>query len=160
MSRFTNKVALITGGGTGIGRAVAKALVAEGARVVVTGRREEPLAQLAAEFPDAVRYITMDVTEKGAPTNAVRFVIEPSWLIGNSESLAYVKDQMGHHSIQITVDTYGHLIPGANRQAVNRLAAMLENAPPARPEQKRGQAESPNPLKRLVGHAGIEPATS
>jgi len=76
MSRFTNKVALITGGGTGIGRAVAKALVAEGARVVVTGRREEPLAQLAAEFPDAVRYITTDVTEKGAPANAVRFVIE------------------------------------------------------------------------------------
>ncbi|MGA7104625.1 MAG: tyrosine-type recombinase/integrase, partial [Candidatus Deferrimicrobiaceae bacterium] len=35
-----------------------------------------------------------------------------SWLIANGESLAYVKDQMGHHSIQITVDTYGHLIPG------------------------------------------------
>ncbi len=29
-------------------------------------------------------------------------------------SLAYVKDQMGHSSIQITVDTYGHLIPGAD----------------------------------------------
>jgi integrase len=44
-----------------------------------------------------------------------------SWLIGNGESLVYVKEQLGHHSIQITVDTYGHLIPGANRQAVNRL---------------------------------------
>ena len=76
MSRFTNKVALVTGGGTGIGRAIAKALVAEGARVVVTGRREVPLKQLAAEFPDAVRYITTDVTEKGAPARAVSFVIE------------------------------------------------------------------------------------
>jgi integrase len=28
---------------------------------------------------------------------------------------------MGHHSIQITVDIYGHLVPGGNRQAVNRL---------------------------------------
>ena len=83
-----------------------------------------------------------------------------SWLLGNGESPVYVKEQLGHSSIQITVDTYGHLIPGANRQAVNRLAAMLENAPPARQEQKRGQAESPNPLKSLVGHAGIEPATS
>jgi integrase len=37
------------------------------------------------------------------------------------ESVAYVKEQLGHGSIQITVDTYGHLIPGANRGAVNRL---------------------------------------
>jgi integrase len=44
-----------------------------------------------------------------------------SMLIQNGESLAYVRDQLGHHSIQITVDTYGHLVPGANRQAVNRL---------------------------------------
>ena len=28
---------------------------------------------------------------------------------------------MGHHSIQITVDIYGHLMPGGNRQAVDRL---------------------------------------
>jgi integrase len=44
-----------------------------------------------------------------------------SWLFANGESLAYVKEQLGHHSIQITVDTYGHLVPGANRKAVNAL---------------------------------------
>ncbi len=44
-----------------------------------------------------------------------------SLLIEQGESLAYVKDQLGHHSIQITVDTYGHLVPGGNRQAVDRL---------------------------------------
>jgi integrase len=44
-----------------------------------------------------------------------------SLLIEQGESLAYVRDQMGHSSIQITVDTYGHLIPGANRAAVDRL---------------------------------------
>jgi integrase len=44
-----------------------------------------------------------------------------SMLIQNGESLAYVRDQLGHHSIQLTVDTYGHLVPGANRQAVDRL---------------------------------------
>ena len=76
MSRFANKVALVTGGGTGIGRAVAEDLVAEGARVVITGRREEPLKQLANEHPNAVRHVTTDVTEKGAPADAVRFVIE------------------------------------------------------------------------------------
>ncbi|MDA0336636.1 MAG: SDR family NAD(P)-dependent oxidoreductase, partial [bacterium] len=71
MPRFSNKVALVTGGGTGIGRAIAKALVAEGCKVVVTGRREEPLKLLAAEHPDAVRYVTTDVTAKGAPAAAV-----------------------------------------------------------------------------------------
>jgi integrase len=44
-----------------------------------------------------------------------------SWLIANGESQVYVKEQLGHLSIQITVDAYGHLIPGANRKAVNAL---------------------------------------
>src|SRR5262249_33849434 len=37
------------------------------------------------------------------------------------EPLDYLKDQMGHASIQITVDVYGHLVPGGNRAAVDRL---------------------------------------
>jgi integrase len=44
-----------------------------------------------------------------------------SLLIQDGASLAYVKDQMGHSSIQITVDIYGHLIPGANIACVGRL---------------------------------------
>lgn len=44
-----------------------------------------------------------------------------SLLIQNGESLAYVQEQMGHHSIRVTVDTYGHLVPGGNRAAVDRL---------------------------------------
>ncbi len=47
-----------------------------------------------------------------------------SLLIQNGESLAYVKEQLGHSSIKMTVDVYGHLVPGANRQAVNRLPGM------------------------------------
>lgn len=44
-----------------------------------------------------------------------------SLLIQNGESLAYVKEQMGHSSIKITVDVYGHLAPRGNQDAVNRL---------------------------------------
>jgi len=40
------------------------------------------------------------------------------------ESPAYVKDQLGHSSIKMTVDIYGHWFPGANRQAVNRLPGL------------------------------------
>jgi integrase len=42
-------------------------------------------------------------------------------LIQNGASIVYVKEQMGHSSIQVTVDTYGHLIPGANVNWVDRL---------------------------------------
>ena len=45
-----------------------------------------------------------------------------SLLLQRNESPVYVKDQLGHSSIQITVDLYGHLVPGANRGAVDRLA--------------------------------------
>jgi len=50
-------------------------------------------------------------------------------LLQNGESLAYVRDQLGHSSIRMTVDTYGHLVPGANRQAVNKLPALDESDP-------------------------------
>jgi len=38
-----------------------------------------------------------------------------SLLIQSGASIVYVKEQMGHSSIQVTVDIYGHLIPGAQR---------------------------------------------
>ena len=44
-----------------------------------------------------------------------------SLLLQHGESLPYVRDQLGHSSIKMTVDIYGHLVPGANRQAVDRL---------------------------------------
>jgi len=44
-----------------------------------------------------------------------------SLLIQAGESLAYVRDQLGHHSISVTVDIYGHLTPGGNKDAVDRL---------------------------------------
>ena len=47
-----------------------------------------------------------------------------SILLMNGESPAYVRDQLGHSSIKLTVDVYGHWIPGSNLQAVNKLPSL------------------------------------
>lgn len=53
MSRFTDKVVVVTGAGSGMGAATAKAFVNEGAKVVLVGRTEEKLKKVAAELPAA-----------------------------------------------------------------------------------------------------------
>jgi integrase len=66
-----------------------------------------------------------------------------SLLLTNGESPVYVKEQLGHSSIDITVDIYGHLIPNSNRDAVNRLDMMHPSAPQAHPVK----TEKPQPFE-------------
>ncbi len=60
-----------------------------------------------------------------------------SLLIQAGESLAYIRDQMGHHNIQVTVDIYGHLVPGGNKDTVDWLDDMDFDAT-IRNQDKRG----------------------
>ena len=46
-------------------------------------------------------------------------------LIQAGESLANIRDQLGHHSIKVMVDIYGHLAPEGNQAAVDRLDDAL-----------------------------------
>ena len=55
----------------------------------------------------------------------------------------YVKEQMGHGSIQVTVDIYGHVIPGANVSFVDRLDEALEQREKTTPQQNATQAQLP-----------------
>ena len=78
-----------------------------------------------------------------------------SLLLQQGESPGYVKEQMGHSSIAITVDLYGHLIPGGNRQAVDRLDGPVlprwdgsGSATPAQPGRHVGSVNSANSLNR------------
>ncbi|GAA2137099.1 glucose 1-dehydrogenase [Actinomadura napierensis] len=62
MGQLDGKVALITGGARGMGKAHVKRFVAEGAKVVFGDVLEEEGAKLAAELGDDVRFVRMDVT--------------------------------------------------------------------------------------------------
>ncbi len=67
--RLDGKVALITGGGTGIGAAIARRFVADGAKVCISGRRREMLDKVAASLPrDSIVTCAGDVSrmEEGA----------------------------------------------------------------------------------------------
>jgi integrase len=48
-------------------------------------------------------------------------------LVQQGVPFAYVKEEMGHHFIQVTVDIYGHLVPGGNRAEVDRLDDLQEH---------------------------------
>ncbi|ODS83510.1 MAG: 3-oxoacyl-ACP reductase [Cytophagaceae bacterium SCN 52-12] len=57
------QLAVITGGGSGIGFYIAQCMTAAGARVLITGRREEVLKEAAADLGDKASYIVNDVTD-------------------------------------------------------------------------------------------------
>ena len=68
MSRLDEKVAVITGGGTGIGKAIARAFASEGAKLVIASRNRRNLESTAAELVEAgaaVIVVPTDVTDEG-----------------------------------------------------------------------------------------------
>lgn len=71
-SRLKNKIAIVTGAGSGIGRACAVALAREGAQVVLVGRRKERLEETARAIGDTAFVLSADISEK----NEVNRVVE------------------------------------------------------------------------------------
>lgn len=98
----------------------------------------------------------------GAPSGAIpRSAAQLRQLAPSAgKSPVYVKEQLGHSSIQITVDCYGHLIPGGNKQAVDRLDTPLAqsafHAESATPAQPSSDMEWLRKREALVDQAVIE----
>jgi len=76
---LSDKIALITGGGTGIGSGVALALANAGARVVVCGRRQSPLDGVARAIQEAggsAQAVQADVSDVGDVDRLAKFVLD------------------------------------------------------------------------------------
>jgi NAD(P)-dependent dehydrogenase (short-subunit alcohol dehydrogenase family) len=78
MTRLTDKVALITGGARGIGRAVAAAYVAEGAKVAVADLLEADARETAAALGANAMAVRMDVTDRASIAAGVA-AVEAAW---------------------------------------------------------------------------------
>jgi NAD(P)-dependent dehydrogenase (short-subunit alcohol dehydrogenase family) len=63
MSKLNNKIAVVTGGNSGIGLATAKRFAAEGAKVIITGRRKEAIDEAVASIGGSVSGIVADAAD-------------------------------------------------------------------------------------------------
>ncbi len=74
--QLDGKIALITGGGTGVGQAIAQSFAEAGAQVIITGRRQEKLEETCAaiQAPKPVRYFTADVAGRTQVTALIDWI--------------------------------------------------------------------------------------
>ena len=82
-----------------------------------------------------------------------------SMLIQAGAPLTYVRDQMGHSGIKITVDIYGHLIPGADIAYIDRLGQAAtcprQSATQAQPTEERAKEDPAEVLEDIGVGDGI-----
>ena len=147
--QLDGKIALISGGARGLGAAHARALVAEGARVVLGDLLDEEGAALAAALGDAARYIHLDVTE------------EDSW----AAAVAYAEAEFGVVDVLVNnagianagpIDHY----PRAKLEAVLAVNVMgvifgMQAVIPAMKLAGRGSIINISSVEGLAGGAGL-----
>ncbi|MBP6728293.1 MAG: SDR family NAD(P)-dependent oxidoreductase, partial [Microthrixaceae bacterium] len=78
MGRLDDKIAVITGGGAGMGRVACERFAAEGARVVVADANGDAAAEVAAAIGDAARAVTVDVRDASQVEAMIR-VAADTW---------------------------------------------------------------------------------
>lgn len=120
---LSGKTVLITGAGSGMGRAIARGFLDNGARVVVAGRRAEPLAQTIAGFgPDRALALTADVADRASVAKLVADTVEAfggldvvvsDAGIYQSGDLTEVSEQRWRELFAVNVDGLYHLVTAA-----------------------------------------------
>jgi NAD(P)-dependent dehydrogenase (short-subunit alcohol dehydrogenase family) len=131
--RLKGHHALITGGGTGIGAAVARALGAEGAKLTLVGRRRDKLEEIGAELPDAL-IAPADVTDREAVQGCFALAREAQGPIailvnnaGAAESapFAEVREAVWRRTMAVNLDALLHCCQAALPDLLDAAAGRI-----------------------------------
>lgn len=94
--------AVVTGGGSGLGAAIARCLVSAGARVVICGRREAPLRETCDRLGERAAYVVHDVTDASQAGSLVDAAAEknggPATILVNNAGIHLKKSAIEHTS--------------------------------------------------------------
>jgi NAD(P)-dependent dehydrogenase (short-subunit alcohol dehydrogenase family) len=115
------KVALITGGGSGIGYAIASCMLNAGAKVVIVGRREEPLKQAVATLGTNAHYFVGDVTvleQLPQLVNQIESTVGPIDILVNNAGI-----NMKKPAVEVSDDDFSKVID-TNLNAVFALSRI------------------------------------
>lgn len=127
MASLENKVALITGGSKGIGFGIAQALIAEGAKVVITSRSQESATHAAGHLGSNASGIEADVRSRNSMDKAVEHALDSfgrlDYVIANAglghfASIEDLTDEQWHETIDTNLTGVFHTI----RASINALS--------------------------------------
>lgn len=122
---LTGRLALITGGGSGLGFAVAQAFVDSGARVVISGRREDALREACRSLGEKAAFIQNDITRLDA---LPLFVSEIETRFGGIDVLVNNSGVHLKKELNQTTDDDFHKVIHVNQEAVFSLTREVAKA--------------------------------
>ncbi len=134
MFRLDGKAALVTGASGGIGKAIARALHAQGARVVLSGTRREALDSLAGELGERAAVCPADLKDPGAPDAVIGMAEKAAGplhvLVNNAgftrDMLAIrMKDEDWHAVLEVDLTAPFRLARAALRGMLRRRAGRI-----------------------------------
>lgn len=124
--RLSGKTALVTGGGSGIGAAIALALAAEGCRVVISGRREETLREVAQKSTGSPQVLTCtaDVADRDGVDHLLKWTAQqagPIDILVNSAGINVKRRSMS----ELSPEDWDRLLHINATGAYNCMRAVL-----------------------------------
>ncbi len=132
---MSGKTALVTGGGRGIGRAIAERLARDGARVLVTGRTTSELEEVAGAIGGVA--LALDLADREKVADCISRIGRVDVLVNNAgiaESASYdrTSDEMWDHTFEVNVTAAfalcRGLVPGMVERRFGRVINVASNA--------------------------------